>query len=93
MNMSMLVNFPWLAVRMMMVNFRCSNIVAVHPGDLEMPMVVAQVRAESSSMIKSELMLYIIVYFPPLPDRLVSVGVEIVVVESHAEVLLGWPEL
>ena len=90
MNMSMLVHFPWLAVRMMMVNFRCSNIVAVHPGDLEMSMVVAPVRAESSSMIKLELLLYKVVCFPP---RRVSVGVEIVVVESHAEILLGWPEL
>ena len=31
MNMAMLVHFPGMAVRMMVVNFRRGNIVAVHP--------------------------------------------------------------
>ena len=45
MNVSMLVHFPGLAVRVMVVHFRRGNVVAVHLGDLEMSMAVAHVGA------------------------------------------------
>ena len=94
MNMTMLVYFPRLVVLMVMVNLRRRDIVAVHPRNLEMSMVGVQIRAVATSkMMKAELMLNVVVCFPPLPDRQVSVGVEIVVVESHSEILLGRPEL
>ena len=94
MNMTMLVYFPRLVVLMVMVNLRCRDIVAVHTRNLEMSMAGVQIRAVASSkMKKAELMLNVVVCFSPLPDREVSVGVEIVVVKSHPEILLGWPEL
>ena len=92
MNMTMLVHFPGLVVLMMMVNLCCRDIVAVHTRNLEMSMAGVQIRAVASSkMMKEELMLNVVVCFPPLPDRQVSVGVEIVVVKSHSEILPGRP--
>ena len=69
MNMTMLVYFPRLVVLMVMVNLRRRDIVAVHTRNLEMLMVGVQIRAVATSKVmKTELVLYVVVRFSPLPD-------------------------